>query len=76
MLKCSAAVCNSDIMQDAQWNDLDYSKDNLDWTFDNQTYQGLQDIIDNLHSHGQHYIIIVVRYFFVIIVVYICFPHT
>ncbi|KAK7112214.1 lysosomal alpha-glucosidase-like [Littorina saxatilis] len=44
---------------DVQWNDLDYSAGNKIWTWDNETYRGLPEIIKDLHDHGQHNVIIV-----------------
>ncbi|KAK7507996.1 hypothetical protein BaRGS_00000961, partial [Batillaria attramentaria] len=44
---------------DVQWNDLDYSAGNKDWTWDNKTYVGLPEIIKDLHAHGQRNVIIV-----------------
>ncbi|XP_046352454.2 lysosomal alpha-glucosidase-like [Haliotis rufescens] len=44
---------------DVQWNDIDYMKDHLDWTYDNMTYPGLPDIVADLHNNSQRYVIIV-----------------
>ena len=34
-----------------------------DWTYDsNASYAGLDKIVDDLHSHNQHYVMIIVRH--------------
>jgi alpha-glucosidase (family GH31 glycosyl hydrolase) len=47
-------------MQDTQWNDIDYMYKHLDWTYDTSKYNGLPDVVADLHQHGQHYIMIIV----------------
>ena len=32
----------------------------LDWTYDTGNYSGLPELVEDLHTHGQHYVIIVV----------------
>ncbi|KAL8564096.1 hypothetical protein ACOMHN_034573 [Nucella lapillus] len=49
----------ANIPYEAQWNDLDYSEDNKIWTWNNDTYRHLPDILTNLHAHGQRSVIIV-----------------
>lgn len=44
---------------DTQWNDIDYMREHLDWTYDSSKYSGLPDIVNDLHQNGQHYIMIV-----------------
>ncbi|XP_074657102.1 lysosomal alpha-glucosidase-like [Tubulanus polymorphus] len=44
---------------DTQWNDIDYMEGNTDWTYDTLNYASLPAIVDDLHKHGQHYVIIV-----------------
>lgn len=44
---------------DVQWNDIDYMNAHMDWTLDNTSFAGLASVVDDLHSHGQHYVIIV-----------------
>lgn len=35
----------------------------LDWTYDSDgKFAGLPDVVKDLHDHGQHYIMIVVRH--------------
>jgi len=47
--------------QDTQWNDIDYMKAHLDWTYDAKgNFSDLPDVVQDLHQHGQHYVIIVV----------------
>lgn len=33
----------------------------LDWTYDTKNFAGLGDVVKDLHDHGQHYVMIVVR---------------
>ncbi|XP_071081834.1 LOW QUALITY PROTEIN: lysosomal alpha-glucosidase-like [Haliotis cracherodii] len=49
----------ANIPYDVQWNDIDYMSSHLDWTYDNTTYTGLPDIVDDLHRNDQKYVIIV-----------------
>lgn len=44
---------------DTQWNDIDYMYKHLDWTYDTSKYNGLPDVVADLHQHGQHYIMII-----------------
>lgn len=44
---------------DTQWNDIDYMKDHLDWTYDTSSFNGLSDVVADLHQNGQHYIMII-----------------
>ncbi|XP_035693837.1 sucrase-isomaltase, intestinal-like [Branchiostoma floridae] len=43
---------------DVQYGDIDYMEDTKDFTYDAELYQGLPDLVQNLHDHGQKYIII------------------
>ncbi|XP_072415319.1 lysosomal alpha-glucosidase [Chiloscyllium punctatum] len=47
------------IPQDAQWNDIDYMIDYRDFTFDPQNFATLPQMVADLHSHGQQYVMIV-----------------
>ncbi|XP_076451187.1 lysosomal alpha-glucosidase-like isoform X2 [Babylonia areolata] len=48
------------IPYDVQWSDIDYMRARLDWTYDaNGSYAGLNELVDDLHQHNQHYVIIV-----------------
>ncbi|BFZ03806.1 hypothetical protein BsWGS_06845 [Bradybaena similaris] len=47
------------IPYDVQWNDNDYSIQNVQWTFDKERYGELPNIIKDLHDNHQRYIIIV-----------------
>ena len=49
------------IPQDTQWNDIDYMNIYLDFTYNHTTFEQLPQLVDNLHSHGQRYIVITVR---------------
>lgn len=48
------------MLQDTQWNDIDYMNKWYDWTYDKEKFSELPAIVDDLHAHGQHYIMIVV----------------
>ncbi|RDD41921.1 Lysosomal alpha-glucosidase [Trichoplax sp. H2] len=48
----------ADIPMDVQYGDLDYMKYQLDFTYDPVRYDGLPAFVDELHSRGQKYIII------------------
>lgn len=44
--------------QDVQWNDIDYMHTYNDFTIDPDTYRGLPDFVNKLHSSGMHYVIL------------------
>ncbi|XP_071477569.1 maltase-glucoamylase-like, partial [Diadema antillarum] len=46
------------IPYDVQYGDIDYMDGQKDFTYDNVTYYGLPGFVDQLHAHGQRYIII------------------
>eukprot|EP00117_Sycon_ciliatum_P014403 scpid26772/ scgid2150/ Lysosomal alpha-glucosidase; Acid maltase len=46
------------IPQDVQWNDIDYMDRHLDFTYDKTRYSSLPDLVDDLHKHGQRYVMI------------------
>eukprot|EP00731_Ephydatia_muelleri_P028413 Em0020g57a len=46
------------IPQDTQWNDIDYMRSNLDFTFDPVRYAELPSLVDDLHHYGQKYVMI------------------
>ncbi|XP_019644934.1 PREDICTED: sucrase-isomaltase, intestinal-like [Branchiostoma belcheri] len=46
------------IPYDVQYGDIDYMEDRKDFTYDEDLYQGLPDLVQDLHDHGQKYIII------------------
>ncbi|XP_067911989.1 lysosomal alpha-glucosidase isoform X2 [Heterodontus francisci] len=46
--------------QDAQWNDIDYMIDYRDFTFDPHNFASLPQLVTDLHSHGQQYVMIMV----------------
>ncbi|KAJ8284121.1 hypothetical protein COCON_G00029710 [Conger conger] len=49
---------NYGIPHDVQWNDIDYMDRSLDFTFDPQQFATLPDMMKDLHSHGQRYVMI------------------
>lgn len=48
------------IPQDVQWNDIDYMRDHLDFTYDKSRFQSLPQLVKDLHDNNQKYIMIVV----------------
>lgn len=44
---------------DTQWIDIDYMDRFLDWTYDKNKFAGLPEVVQDLHSNGQHFVIIV-----------------
>ena len=48
------------IPQDTQWNDIDYMSLYLDFTYNHTSFKELPQLVDNLHTHGQHYVVITV----------------
>ncbi|XP_032896705.1 lysosomal alpha-glucosidase-like [Amblyraja radiata] len=44
--------------QDAQWNDIDYMTGYRDFTFDPKNFASLPQLVADLHSHGQQYVMI------------------
>jgi lysosomal alpha-glucosidase len=46
------------IPQDTQWNDIDYMSRHLDFTYNHTSYSTMPQLVDNLHAHGQHYVVI------------------
>ncbi|NXD21371.1 LYAG glucosidase, partial [Spelaeornis formosus] len=52
------AMRNYQIPQDAQWNDIDYMDGYRDFTLDSQKFASLPSLVEDLHKHGQHYVMI------------------
>ncbi|KAM4889329.1 sucrase-isomaltase, intestinal [Thomomys bottae] len=46
------------IPYDTQVTDIDYMEDKKDFTYDAVTFQGLPEFVEDLHAHGQKYVII------------------
>jgi lysosomal alpha-glucosidase len=44
---------------DVQWTDIDTMANHLDFTYDNNTFNGLPDLVRGLQSGGQHYVNII-----------------
>lgn len=60
MKKVISRMRSARMPYDTQWNDIDYMRGHLDWTYDsNGAFAGLPGVVDDLHAHGQHYIMIV-----------------
>ena len=54
-LTCCVCFC-----QDVQWNDIDYMDQYKDWTYSQQNYKDLPNIVKDLHQNKQRYIIMAV----------------
>ncbi|XP_062999640.1 lysosomal alpha-glucosidase-like isoform X1 [Elgaria multicarinata webbii] len=52
------AMRNFQIPQDAQWNDIDYMDGYRDFTMDSQNFNTLPQLVEDLHKHGQYYVMI------------------
>lgn len=52
--------------QDAQVTDIDYMEDKKDFTYDEVAFNGLPEFAQDLHNHGQKYIIILVKINYVV----------
>ncbi|NXA38556.1 LYAG glucosidase, partial [Eudromia elegans] len=52
------AMRNYRIPQDAQWNDIDYMDGYRDFTFDPEKFASLPSLVEDLHKHGQRYVMI------------------
>lgn len=48
------------IPQDTQWNDIDYMNAYLDFTYNHTSFRELPQLVDDLHAHGQRYVVITV----------------
>ncbi|XP_042534803.1 sucrase-isomaltase, intestinal isoform X2 [Dipodomys spectabilis] len=46
------------IPYDTQVTDIDYMEDKKDFTYDEVTFKGLPEFVEDLHAHGQKYVII------------------
>lgn len=46
--------------QDTQVTDIDYMEAKKDFTYDKVAFQGLPEFVQDLHDHGQKYVIILV----------------
>lgn len=46
--------------QDTQITDVDYMEEKKDFTYDDVAFQGLPEFVQDLHDHGQKYVILLV----------------
>lgn len=51
------------LLQDVQWNDLDYMDARRDFTFNQDGFADFPDMVRELHQGGRRYIMIVVSRF-------------
>jgi alpha-glucosidase (family GH31 glycosyl hydrolase) len=47
------------IPYDTQWVDIDHMDSKMDWTYDTVNFKDLPAIVDDLHTHGQHFVNII-----------------
>uniref|UniRef100_A0A670XY36 Lysosomal alpha-glucosidase-like n=1 Tax=Pseudonaja textilis TaxID=8673 RepID=A0A670XY36_PSETE len=45
-------------LQDAQWNDIDYMNSTRDFAVDSEKFASLPQMVEDLHKHGQYYVLI------------------
>ena len=56
-----SSYLNNLLLQDTQWDDIDYMRSHLDWTYDSTgQFAGLPAVVNDVHAHGQHYVLIIV----------------
>ncbi|XP_071095912.1 lysosomal alpha-glucosidase-like [Haliotis cracherodii] len=49
---------NKQMPFDTIWNDIDYMVKEMDWTYDQTVYGQLPDLVKDIHSHGEKYVMI------------------
>uniref|UniRef100_A0A8C7E2A0 P-type domain-containing protein n=1 Tax=Naja naja TaxID=35670 RepID=A0A8C7E2A0_NAJNA len=52
------AMRSFQIPQDAQWNDIDYMNSTRDFAVDSEKFASLPQMVEDLHKHGQYYVLI------------------
>jgi alpha-glucosidase (family GH31 glycosyl hydrolase) len=50
---------DADFPYDVQWTDIDAMASHLDFTYDNNSFHGLPDLVRGIQSGGQHYVNII-----------------
>jgi lysosomal alpha-glucosidase len=50
---------DADFPYDVQWTDIDAMGSHLDFTYDNNNFHGLPDLVRGLQSDGKHYVNII-----------------
>jgi len=50
---------DADFPYDVQWTDIDTMASHLDFTYDNNTFHGLPELVHGLQSEGKHYVNII-----------------
>lgn len=53
-----SSMIDAGIPYDVQYGDIDYMDEKKDFTYDPVAYAGLPEFVDQVHAHGQKYIII------------------
>lgn len=56
-----------------QWNDIDYMEEYRDFTYDKTKFAGLPEFVEDLHSKGMHYVLMIVSFPFAIVYRFIYF---
>lgn len=57
------SFCFHPLLQDVQWNDLDYMDARRDFTFNQDGFADFPDMVHELHQGGRRYMMIVVSRF-------------
>lgn len=48
---------------DVQWNDIDYMYTRNDFTYNNESFDGFSNFVDEVHQKGMHYVLMFVSFF-------------
>lgn len=57
------SLTSQPLLQDVQWNDLDYMDARRDFTFNQDGFADFPDMVQELHQGGRRYMMIVVSRF-------------
>lgn len=57
--KTMQRTINAGIPLDVQWNDIDYMDKYKDFTYDTKSFAGLPDFVEEIHSKGMHYVLMI-----------------
>jgi alpha-glucosidase (family GH31 glycosyl hydrolase) len=55
-LNCEKRMHDADFPYDVQWTDIDAMLSNLDFTYDDENFDSLPELVHALQSGGQHYV--------------------
>lgn len=63
LLAPDLSISSRPLLQDVQWNDLDYMDARRDFTFNQDSFADFPDMVRELHQDGRRYMMIVVSRF-------------